>query len=276
MTILILLEGNIKMIKLENVVLASPEQMSFIIQGMRNPMNSWEKSDSKCCKDYETCRDCPWDGAGDCRNIDSFSEYSIGPNDHSLMQRLANAGTDHRKFMRMMPVYVRITAPLYWWKEFDTYKVATVANSCSTMHKIQEKEFTLEDFSYEHLLGDLNHYDEREVPYLDFSPCMDGSIIYSPSGILNCCIIPMLNLCRERYLAALKTEEETGLPAKDIWWQMIQLLPSSYNQTRNVMMNYEVLCNIYHSRKGHRLDEWREFCKWIEELPYSELIIGGN
>ena len=246
-------------IKLENLVLASPEQMNFIIQGLRNPLNSHDRSDSE----YDTAG---YDIVG----------FKVGPNDHALMQRLANAGTDHRKFMRMMPVYVRITAPLYWWKEFSTYKVGTVANSCSTMHKIQEKEFTLEDFSTEHLLDYLNHYNKCEVPYLDFSPCRDGSITYSPSGILSCCIIPMLNLCRERYLAACKTEEETGLPAKDIWWQMIQLLPSSYNQTRNVMMNYEVLANIYKSRKYHKLDEWRDFCAWIKTLPYQELITGGN
>lgn len=261
------------MIKLENVGLASPEQMEFIIEGMRNPMNSWEKSDSgicsmgsgiECdyCSDYASCD----------KTIDD--KYHLGLNDHSLMQRLSNAGTEHRKYMRMMPVYARITAPLYWWKEFDTYKVGTVTNSCSTMHKIAEKEFTLEDFSCEHLLGGLNHYDEREVPYLDFSPLHDNSCTYSPSGILSCCIIPMLNLCRERYLAALKTQDETGLSTKDIWWQMIQLLPSSYNQTRNVMMNYEVLANIYRQRKGHKLDEWREFCKWIESLPYSEMITG--
>ena len=142
------------------------------------------------------------------------------------------------------------------------------------MHKIQEKEFTLEDFSYEHLLGDLNHYDEREVPYLDFSPLHDNSCTYSSSGILSCCIIPMLNLCRERYLQAKEGSVDVG-NTKDLWWQMIQLLPSSYNQTRNVMMNYEVLANIYKSRKDHKLDEWREFCSWIETLPYSELICGS-
>jgi hypothetical protein len=244
------------MIKLEHVVLASPEQMEFIIEGMRNPMNSWEKSDSE----YLGC---------EIDETDLAEWFKLGKNDHSLMQCLSYAGTEHRKFMRMMPVYVRITAPLYWWKEFDTYKVGTVANSCSTMHKIAAKEFTLEDFSTEH------HYDEREVPYLDFSPLHDNSCTYSPSGILSCCIIPMLNLCRERYLAALKTQDKTGLSTKDLWWQMIQLLPSSYNQTRNVMMNYEVLVNIYKSRKNHKLDEWRNFCKWIEELPYSELITGG-
>lgn len=226
------------MIKLENVILASPEQMEFIIEGMRNPMNSWEKSDSgicsmgsgiECdyCSDYASCD----------KTIDD--RYHLGLNDHSLMQGLSNAGTEHRKYMRMMPVYVRITAPLYWWKEFDTYKVGTVANSCSTMHKIQEKEFTLEDFSTEHLYDiSINKFNN---------------------------LICRLNECREKYL-------ETKY--KDWWWQLIQLLPSSYNQTRNVMMNYEVLANIYRQRKNHKLDEWREFCKWIESLPYSEMITG--
>lgn len=232
------------MIKLEHVVLASPEQMEFIIEGMRNPMNSWEKSDSE--KEFTNAK---W----------PEEMFILGENDHSLMQRLSNAGTDHRKFMRMMPVYVRITAPLYWWKEFDTYKVGTVANSCSTMHKIAEREFTLEDFSTEHLLGfDGPHNDEREVPYVP----IDHDDI-SPLGLYRCGIIPMLNLCRRRYL---ETKSKTD------WWQMIQLLPSSYNQTRNVMMNYEVLANIYKSRKDHKLDEWREFCQWIETLPHSELI----
>ena len=205
------------MIKLENAVLVSPEQMSFIIQGLRNPMNSWDKSDS---------------------TYNDLNEYKIGNNDKDLMKRLAMAGTDHRKFMRMMPVYVRITAPFYWWKEFDTYKVATVANSCSTMHKIQEKEFTVDDFSTEHLISDSNAMMKTTCD--------------------------LLNQYREKYL---KTKDKT------YWWQMIQLLPSSYNQTRNVMMNYEVLANIYKSRKDHKLDEWREFCKWIKSLPYSELII---
>ena len=206
------------MIKLENTVLASPEQMSFIIQGLRNPMNSWDKSDS---------------------GYNDLNEYKIGNNDKDLMKRLAMAGTDHRKFMRMMPVYVRITAPLYWWKEFDTYKVGTVANSCSTMHKIQAKEFTVDDFSTEHLYDDEYELLKK--------------------------VIEALNGDRELYLESLK---------KNDWWQMIQLLPSSYNQTRNVMLNYEVLANIYKSRKDHKLDEWREFCRWIESLPYSELIIG--
>ena len=206
------------MIKLENTVLASPEQMSFIIQGLRNPMNSWEKSDSK---------------------YNDLDEYKMGDNDKDLMKRLAMAGTDHRKFMRMMPVYVRITAPFYWWKEFDTYKVATVANSCSTMHKIAAKEFTVDDFSTEHLISDSNAMMKTTCD--------------------------LLNEYREKYL---KTKD------KKYWWQMIQLLPSSYNQTRNVMLNYEVLANIYKSRKDHKLDEWLDFCKWIKSLPYSELIIG--
>ena len=222
------------MIKLEHVVLASPEQMEFIIEGMRNPMNSWEKSDSE----YETAG---YDIVG----------FNIGKNDHSLMQRLANAGTDHRKFMRMMPVYVRITAPLYWWKEFDTYKVGTVANSCSTMHKIAEKEFTLDDFSCEHL-------DIRTKALLKET-------------------IKALNDYRKLYsIYNLDDFEIKGCPSKkDIWWQMIQLLPSSYNQTRNVMTNYEVLANIYKSRKNHKLDEWQKFCRWIECcLPYDVLICG--
>lgn len=252
------------MIKLEHVVLASPEQMEFIIEGMRNPMNSWEKKDSReGCEQglcWKTCKFSPhWCG--------STPRYIVGENDYSLMQRLASAGTDHRKFMRMMPVYVRITAPLYWWKEFDTYKVGTVANSCSTMHKIQEKEFTLEDFSCEHLISDWIGDNNDAIWYKD--PPKNGSIecpiIFSPLDALRT-TIGVLNTNREAYL---KTKD------KKFWWQMIQLLPSSYNQTRNVMMNYEVLANIYKSRKDHKLDEWRNFCKWIEELPYSELITGG-
>lgn len=245
------------MIKLENVVLASPEQMEFIIEGMRNPMNSWAKSDSDTTK-YDERYDI---------------NFLLGENDNSLMQRLSAAGTDHRKFMRMMPVYVRITAPLYWWKEFDTYKVGTVANSCSTMHKIAEKEFTIEDFSTDQLLSfSGKHNDERNIPTV----MSDEHNECSPKGILECVVIPMLNECRNLYLngvdhgGMLKTRKD-----KEIWWQMIQLLPSSYNQTRNVMLNYEVLANIYRQRKNHKLDEWREFCKWIETLPYSELITGS-
>ena len=225
------------MIKLENAVPPSPEQMAFIIQGMRNPMNSWEKSDSGRGCDGRLCE-------GHCAFSPQWCgntpKYAVGKNDHSLMQRLSNAGTEHRKYMRMMPVYVRITAPLYWWKEFDTYKVGTVANSCSTMHKIAEKEFTLEDFSIEHLNG-----------------IIANDVI---DNIIHC-----LNIYRSCFVKS---------KSKDDWWNMIQLLPSSYNQTRNVMLNYEVLANIYRQRKGHKLDEWREVCKWIESLPYSEFIIG--
>lgn len=223
-------------INLENVVLASPEQMKFIIQGMRNPMNSWEKSDSYSSYIFNV------------ENKAAHKIFNLNENDHSLMQRLSNAGTEHRKYMRMMPVYVRITAPLYWWKEFDTYKIGTVANSCSTMHKIAAKEFALEDFSYEHLMD----FEEK------------GKLRFSPLGTLQN-TIDELNDCRDLYL---KTKD------KKYWWQLIQLLPSSYNQTRNVMLNYEVLANIYRQRKNHKLDEWREFCEWIETLPYSELITG--
>lgn len=239
------------MIKLEHVVLASPEQMDFIIEGMRNPMNSWEKSDSK----YLGC---------EVDETDLGEWFKLGPNDHSLMQHLSKAGTDHRKFMRMMPVYVRITAPLYWWKEFDTYKVGTVANSCSTMHKIQEKEFTLEDFSCEHLESDpsLGDNGETNISISDY----EGYRYYAPNEILKEWIIPSLNLCRDEYI---RTKE------KKYWWQMIQLLPSSYNQTRNVMLNYEVLANIYKSGRDHKLDEWRDLCEWIESLPYSELIMSA-
>ena len=199
------------------------------IRGMRNPMNSWDKSDS-----YYT-----WP---------SDEEFHIGQNDYDLMMKLRNAGTDHRKFMRMICVYVDITAPLYWWKEFDTYKVGTVANSCSTMHKIQAKEFTLDDFSHEHL-----GYDGRAI-------LKD--------------IIGYLNFYREQFVDKdIKSWNELK-SKKDIWWQMIQLLPSSYNQKRTVMLNYEVLANMYKSRKAHKLDEWHEFCKWIEKLPKSELITG--
>lgn len=250
------------MIKIENVGLASPEQMEFIIEGMRNPMNSWEKSDSGECNPIDRCY-------YSCNNVgcEPADHFHLGENDHSLMQRLSNAGTEHRKYMRMMPVYVRITAPLYWWKEFDTYKVGVVANSCSTMHKIAEKEFTLDDFSTEHLTEEsfsviedviiaLNDYRAKYIEQSSYRKSVEHSNndghISGQSGRY-----PMF-----------------GISEKDLWWQMIQLLPSSYNQTRNVMMNYEVLANIYRQRKGHKLDEWREVCKWIESLPYSELITG--
>lgn len=235
------------MIKLEHTVLPSPEQMQFVIEGMRNPMNSWDKSDSGyqcvCCSN-EICKaECTGDDLCP-RN----GEYRLGNKDHSLMLKLAKSGTDHRKYLRMMPVYVRITAPLYWWKEFDTYKVGTVANSCSTMHKITEKEFTWDDFSVDHLKR------VRECSLGDVGPTL---VMES--------IINGLNYWRSKYLKS---------KSKDDWWQMIQLLPSSYNQTRNVMLNYEVLANIYKSRQNHKLDEWRDFCSWIETLPYSDLITG--
>lgn len=249
------------MIKLEHVVLASPKQMEFIIEGMRNPMNSWDKSDSgNGCYSGLCSSSCAFSPQW-CGNT---PRYVLGENDCTLMQKLSKAGTDHRKYMRMMPVYVRITAPLYWWKEFDTYKVGTVANSCSTMHKIAEKEFTLEDFSYEHLT------DCRWLAM--FAPT---EYRFSSIDLLKL-EIDVLNQYRDKYIKMIDDAGSyKGMRKKDIWWQMIQLLPSSYNQTRNVMMNYEVLANIYKSRKDHKLDEWREFCKWIEELPYSELITGG-
>ena len=212
------------------------------IRGMRNPMNSWEKSDSHSCG---TCGDC--DICIDYDNCPYGYDYLkiiVGPNDLDLMTRLRNAGADHRKFMRMLTVYVDIIAPLYWWKEFDTYKVGTVANSCSTMHKIHEKEFTLEDFSTEHLYPEVREAFENTI-------------------------IKYLNEARKTYNFLSDTPSK-----KDAWWQMIQLLPSSYNQKRTVMLNYEVLTNIYKSRRNHKLDEWHTFCDWIEELPYSELITG--
>lgn len=238
------------MIKIEHVVLASPEQMKFIIEGMRNPMNSWDKSDSVTCEygwDCESCR----------HNNKLCNKFYLGHDDEKLMQKLSKSGTDYRKFMPMIPVYARITAPLYWWKEFDTYKVGTVANSCSTMHKIAEKEFTLDDFSTEHI-------------------CIRQSMDVLKDTI------DALNVFRDVYLngGILRYENGNmkcfGKKDKEIWWQIIQLLPSSYNQTRNVMMNYDVLANIYKSYKDHKLDEWRKFCKWIIELPYCELIIGDK
>lgn len=239
------------MIKFENVGLANPEQMEFIIEGMRNPMNSWEKSDSGIL--------------GDPFNEGRKESFSLGGADYSLMLRLSNAGTEHRKYMRMMPVYVRITAPLYWWKEFDTYSVGVtpnptdiIMNSCSTMHKIAEKEFTLEDFSCEHLGVFIPA--EKNGGVEDYKNLWIASLEET---------IDYLNVARTFY-----NRETDPKLKKDYWWQMIQLLPSSYNQTRNVMLNYEVLANIYRQRKNHKLDEWREFCKWIESLPYSELITG--
>ena len=217
------------MLKIENVEVLGWEHA---IRGMRNPKNSWAKSDSgpECPYEKEKC-------CGECQQ-----NFCIGPNDKQLMMALRNAGTDHRKFMRMITVYLDITAPLYWWKEFDTYKVGTVANSCSTMHKIAAKEFTLEDFSHEHL-------QEDSVAVLET-------------------VIHTLNVHRDWFNNKVLDDPKID------WWQMIQLLPSSYNQKRTVMLNYEVLANIYKSRRHHKLDEWHTLCDWIEGLPYSELITG--
>lgn len=251
------------MIKIENVQIFGWEAA---IRGLRNPMNSWAKSDSGTCYKEVACHTCKAD-RNHCKTRMENSEFVIGYEDFNLMKKLRSAGTDHGKFMRMITVYADITAPLYWWKEFDTYKVGTVANSCSTMHKIQAKEFTLENFSCEHLLSFMSDGDERKIPFVDVSPYDEGDITFSPKGILECIIIPMLNCCRDRFLESKD---------KKYWWQMIQLLPTSYNQRRTIMLNYEVLANMYKSRKNHKLDEWIEFCKWIETLPYSELITGES
>ena len=215
------------------------------IRGMRNPMNSWNKSDSGWIYITPAAEE-------EYILVDVFgdSEFWIGPTDAKLMKNLSKAGTDHRKFMRMITVYVDVTAPLYWWKEFSTYKVGTVANSCSTMHKIHAKEFDISDFSIEHL-ETIARFDEDGEPHQPYMVM---------KSVIDC-----LNACRKVYL---KTKNKTD------WWQMIQLLPSSYNQKRTVMLNYEVLANIYKSRKDHKLDEWHDFCDWIEGLPFSELITG--
>lgn len=250
------------MIKLEHVVLASPEQMSFIIQGLRNSTNSWNNSDSVRY----------WSKAHD-EKIETPG-YEVGEEDLNLMKRLAAEGAEYRKFLRMMPVYVRITAPLYWWKEFDTYKIGTVSNSCSTIHKIHEKEFTLEDFSTDQLSTIIG----EDIKLLD--EYKDDNLQYYKHRVGLGDTIRELNSMRRLYLAAaekakadnLSESERKHIAAqkKKFLWQIIQLLPSSYNQTRNVMMNYEVLVNIYWSRKDNKLDEWREFCKWIESLPLHD------
>ena len=225
------------MLTIEKTVLPSPEQWEIIIEGMRNPMNSWDKMDSETI----------YFGQG-------YSELVIGENDRRLMTSLAKGGAVHAKYRRMIPVFLTINAPLYWWKEFDTYKVGTVANSCSTMHKIHSNEFTLDDFSHEHLI------DEFKGPW--------G--LLNPTNVLKD-TIRCLNDYRCEFLHTNDATEK-----KTYWWQMIQLLPTSYNQKRTVMLNYEVLCNIYHSRKNHKLNEWHTFCDWICGLPYSELITGGD
>lgn len=220
--------------------------LEHALRGMRNPMNSWDKSDSAPWGEYARQHEIKRRCEGCDHNPEAEKYFVVGEADHDLMLRLAKQGPVHAKFRRMIIVYVGITAPLYWWKEFDTYKVGTVANSCSTMHKIHAKEFALEDFSHEHLMID------EPVP----------TRVYSPLGMLQETI---KNLNHFRSLLI-----ETG--DKKYWWQMIQLLPSSYNQRRTVMLNYEVLANMYRCRREHKLDEWREFCGWIEELPYSEII----
>ena len=235
------------MIKIEHVETLGWEAA---IRGMRNPMNSWEKSDSGygcnkgLCKGCQDTDDCPY----------QYQDAIVGPNDLDLMMRLRNAGTDHRKFMRMITVYMDITAPLYWWKEFDTYKVGTVANSCSTMHKIADKEFTLDDFSLNHL------YAEDDTDGMYYSTTAEEE--FTSTDVLKV-IIEALNNYRKMYIATKDKKD---------WWQMIQLLPSSYNQRRTVMVNYEVLANIYKSRRNHKLDEWIDFCAEIERLQHSELI----
>lgn len=228
------------MIKIEN---AETYGWEAAIRGMRNPLNSWEKSDSATCYEVDNaCIGCEFLKNVDHDEFETFctnskGKYVVGSNDHSLMMRLAKAGSEHAKYRRMITVTCDVTAPLYWWKEYDTYKVGTVCNSCSTMHRIHAKEFTLDDFSHEHLF-----------------PIAHKVLLAT---------IEALNLYREEYV-------ETN--DKDYWWQLIQLLPSSYNQRRTLQLNYEVLANMYRQRKSHKLDEWRDFCSWIETLPYSELI----
>ena len=230
------------------------------LRGMRNPMNSWDKGDSNFCDEY-ACGCCHCYKAGDDNECEkhSFGDFVIGPNDYMLATQLAKAGSDHSKFLRMINVTVDITAPLYWWKEFDTYKVGTVRNSCSTMHKIHSKEFTLDDFSTEHL---SQYEDDMWLEVSDESG--ENKLIFDAVDVL-VLTIRALNRARALYLESKD---------KKYWWQMIQLLPSSYNQRATVKLNYQVLRNIYHSdRKRHKLDEWREdFMQWIESLPYSELI----
>ena len=253
------------MILIENAQIMGLEPT---IRGMRNPMNSWAKSDSGLC-------DIIGDNFGDILS----SDFRVGEADYDLMLRLAKVGSVDGKFRRMIAVYVDLTAPLYWWKEFDTYKVGTVANSCSTMHKIHAKEFTLEDFSHEHLIDyEKMSCDEAIAPVLQFAPH-----IYCGGLQMLDLTIYALNFYRQKFLEVdseikkchfneLEKREELVKRKKEYWWQMIQLLPSSYNQKRTVMLNYEVLANIYQHRRNHKLDEWREVCRWIEGLPYSEII----
>ena len=259
------------MLKIENTEVFG---WDAAIRGARNPMNSWDKSDTKWVE-------LPFNYKGTDHiavDYDYCSLKLIGENDLKLMKNLAKAGSDHAKYLRMINVTVDITAPLYWWKEFDTYKVGTVANSCSTMHKIHDKEFTLEDFSHEHLIDFM--YDTDEWVYDDIREER-----YHPELALTY-TIKALNFYRNKYLECAEALKHNNFETwndgmackaaqKHYWWQMIQLLPSSYNQTRTVQLNYEVLRNQYRARKNHKLDEWHTYCDWIETLPYAkELIIG--
>jgi hypothetical protein len=218
------------MLKIEKYVLPDAEQWNVVIEGMRNPMNSWDKSDTEY----------------------ALFSCTLGENDYKLMKSLAKAGTEHSKYRRMLPVWVDITAPLYWWKEADTYTVGKVQNSCSTMHKIHAKEFTLDDFSHEHLRSRTLLRLMEDVAELNFwrDIYLNGGMVDNGDG----------------------TAEVFNSKDKDAWWQMIQLLPSPYNQKRTVFLNYEVLAKMYRERKNHKLDEWHTFCDWIKTLPYSELI----
>lgn len=251
------------MLKIENVQIAG---WGAAIRGMRNPKNSWERSDSE------------WNGWDELSfipehvpvviNDDNEKAFYLGPNDMNLMMNLAKGGPVHAKYRRMITVWLDITAPLYWWKEFDTYKVGTVANSCSTMHKIADKEFTVDDFSHEHLDGvsrDMFYQNDRDQPYFF---CSFEDILYIQIEALN----RARNLYLETKTKPMKEEAKRAPLMKKYWWQMIQLLPSSYNQKRTICMNYEVLHHIYHDRRNHKLDEWHTFCDWIESLPYSEII----
>ena len=258
------------MITIENVEVVGWEHA---IRGMRNPMNSWSKSDS-CTQGSVFCNEF-------CNDIfPAEPDYKcgfdtglrLGPNDLELMMKLAKRGPVHAKYRRMIVVYLDITAPLCWWKEFDTYKVGTVANSCSTMHKIHEKEFTLDDFSHDHLTDHGAVYTDSKIPskYIFCDNVVSATQGFNTSslGALQI-IIEVLNFYREEYI---NHAEESN--KKIYWWQMIQLLPSSYNQKRTIMLNYEVLSNLYKSRRNHKLDEWHTLCDWVETLPYSELITG--
>ena len=271
------------MLTIEKTVLPSPEQWEIIIEGARNPLNSWDLMDSFVCHG-DTAADicpeqCPYD-MNTCPVYDD-DEYIIGPKDHKLLSKLANAGPDEAKFRRMVPVYITINAPLYWWKEFDTYKIATVANSCSTMHKIHDKEFVYSDFSHEDLLGD----NDEGAPLI-LNPADTFSVL-SPESIF-VLTVRMLNAARVKYLEfdrilknpikvkSMPDDEHKKLVKcrKAAWKQMIQLLPTSYNQKRTIFLNYEVLANMYHARRNHKLGCWHTLCDWIETLPYSEFITG--